>query len=431
MRHRIESFLKTDLFKTSFFNGIAQVIRILTNVVSNKIVAVYLGPAGIALLGQFSNFTSIIMSFASFGINNGVAKYTSEYYDDESKRKSILSTGLFITGIATLITALIVFIFRKYFCERLLHTQEYVSIFTIFSGTLILFSLNAFLGSVLNGYKENKKLITTNIISALVGLVVAIVLVITYGVYGALLGIILSQSLIFFVTIFWVTSSKWFNLQNFTQKFDKKSFIKLIKFSAMTFVSMFFVTFIQLQIRTYIISHISLQDAGCWQGVIKVSDIYLSFITSTLGLYYLPRLSEIKDNHELKKEILKGYKFLLPLTIFSSLLIYLLKDYVIIGLFSKEFQGMSSLFLFQLIGNIFKIGMWLLGFVIIAKAMVKLFIFIEITSGVLYYSLTILFVNKFGVVGATYSYCLNYFLYWVVTAMIFRKVLTADLANGK
>lgn len=190
-------------------------------------------------------------------------------------------------------------------------------------------------------------------------------------------------------------------------------------------------TFIQMQIRSYIMDNISVEDAGYWQGITKISDIYMNFIITTITMYYLPRLSEIKENSELKSEILRGYKFLLPLTIISSLIIWLFKDYIVNILFTSKFLPMLPLFTFQLIGNVLKISSWLLSYLMIAKAMTKTFIATEIIFSLIYYFLTIVFVKNFGVIGTTYSWTLNYFIYLGGMLIIFKNIIFKRKFNEK
>jgi len=71
---------------------------------------------------------------------------------------------------------------------------------------------------------------------------------------------------------------------------------------------------------------------------------------------------------ELKKEIFYGYRIILPIVVFMALGIYFLRDFAILILFSDEFIPMSDLFFYQLIGDVFKIASWLLGYLMIAKA---------------------------------------------------------------
>jgi PST family polysaccharide transporter len=427
MKKRILRFLKTDLFKASYLNGIANIIRLLTGLISNKIVAKFLGPSGIALLGQFQNFSQMVLSLASVGINTGITKYVAEYNDDELSRKKILSTGFCMIVGGSVIAAMVVFWGKYYFSDTILNTRDYTFVFVLLAITLILFVLNSFFVAVLNGYKQFKKIVITNIASSVFSLGVAVVLIIRYGVYGAFLGTILSQTLVFFITLFWVTRYDWFSLKYLTTSFDKESMVKLLKFSLMAAVSLFSVLFIQLQVRTYIIQHLSVQDAGYWQGILRVCDLYISFVTTTLGIYYLPRLAELKTNSELRKEIFRGYKFILPIVIITSVVIFVLKNFIIVVLFTPAFNPMRPLFTFQLLGNIFKVAGWLLGYLMLAKAMTKTVIITEIAFGLLYYLLTVIFVNKFGVVGVTYSYCLNAVAYLITMLIIFRKLMFKEI----
>jgi len=69
-----------------------------TGLVSNKIIAIYLGPGGLALLGQFSNFIAIATTISSGGITAGITKYVAEYRDSKNEQEKVNSTG-FITII--------------------------------------------------------------------------------------------------------------------------------------------------------------------------------------------------------------------------------------------------------------------------------------------------------------------------------------------
>ena len=434
LKKLFKRIINSKIIQTSFFNGIANVVRMLTGIVSNKIVSVLLGPSGMALMGQFSNFSSMVMSFATLGMSTGIIKYTAEYHDDENKRNKALSTSFILTISATFISIIFVLITSSYFTESLLYSSEYKIVFILFGLSLMFFTLNAYFQNILNGYKEFRIIVISNILTSVVGLIISIILVLFFGVIGALLSMIFSQSLIFFITLYFVVKTPWFKFKNFIYYFDKRMIIPLLKFSSMAFTSMFAITFIQLKIRNYIISNISIEDAGYWQGVLKVTNLYIDFITMTISIYVLPRLSEIKNSKELKAEIFKGYKLLIPLTVTLSLFIFIFKGFIINTLFSSSFKPMEPLFLFQLIGNIFKISAWLLGVLLWAKAMVITFIVIELVFGGINYFLTILFVSNYGVIGTTYAYSLEYFALFIVLIVIFyfylRKSKRLELENN-
>ena len=82
---------------------------------------------------------------------------------------------------------------------------------------------------------------------------------------------------------------------------------------------------------------------------------------------------------------------------------------------------MAPLFTFQLLGDFFKIGSFLLGYILIAKADVRLFIVSEVLFSASLVILSYFFIDKYGVIGSTYAFCLNYGLYWIAMIFITRK----------
>lgn len=412
-----------NLLKTSFLTAISTAIKIVTGFIVNKIVAVYIGPAGIALVGQFQNFITIIMTFANGAVNNGITKYTAEYYDDKENKAKILSTALLISVVCSLIVSVFLIFGHSQLSEYLLKTTKYSSIFFIFGITLVVYSLNNFCMSILNGYKEIRKFVAINIVSSFVGLIFTGSLVIYLGLYGALLSCVTAQTVVFVVTLLFVINSEWFEWRNFIQGYDKESLIKLSKYSLMAITSVLTVPVAQILIRNHIADTISIDAAGYWQGVWKISDVYLMIITTSLSVYYLPRLSELKNRQDLRKEIFSGYKILLPIVAVIALFIYLLKVPIIHILFTDKFLPMTELFKYQLIGDFIKIASWILSFLMVAKAMTRWFIISEIIFNITFVLLSIFFVDRFGLIGVTQAFALNYFLCLIFLIWLFRSLL--------
>ena len=408
------------LIKTSVLTGISTVIKLVSAFVINKVIAIYIGPTGLAIVGQLQSFTSIITTFSNGAISSGIVKYTAEYQDIEEKKK-IFSSSIVISLICSLIISIFLFGFSDYLSELILKDIQYSSVFIIFGATIFLFALNMVLISILNGQKEIKKYVLVNIAGSIFSLVFTSILIMQLNLMGALYAMVLNQSVMFFVTLAFVIKSSWFKLEYFKQGLDKESLSKLSKYSLMAIVSALTVPVSHLIIREYIGENLGWDSAGYWQGIWYISTMYLMLVTTTLGVYYLPRLSEIQDNKELRKEIFSGYKIIMPIVILASLIIFLLKEYVILIAFSKDFMPMMELFAWQLMGDVIKIASWLLAYLMLAKAMTKVFIYTEVLFSALFVGLSILFVDKFGLVGITYAYALNYLLYLVMMIFIFRK----------
>ncbi len=409
-----------NLIKTSILTGISTVIKVGVAFVINKIIALYVGPAGLAIIGQLQNFMSTVTTFSNGAITNGVVKYTAEYQTIEEKQK-IFSTSVIISLICSSIISIGLFVFSDYLSVTILKDDQYSSVFVIFALTIFLFALNTVLMAILNGQKEIKKYILVNIASSLFSLVFTSFLIMQLNLLGALYALVVNQSVIFFVTLSFVLKSSWFKFEYFKQGVDKDSLIKLSKYSLMAITSALLVPATQLIIRNHIGEELGWDEAGYWQGVWYISSMYLMVVTTSLSVYYLPRLSEITDSKELKKEIFNGYKIILPVVTGIALVIFLLKEYVILIAFSDKFMPMLELFKWQLIGDVLKIASWLLAYLMLAKAMTKIFIYTEIVFAILNVVLSIVFVNQFGLVGITYAYALLYLIYLIIMSLIFRK----------
>ncbi len=420
---RLKKIITTDLVKVSFLNGLATIIRMLTNLVSVKVIAAIIGPAGIALLGQLNNFTTIILSFSNGGINVGITKYLAEYSDSKNKYSLFLRTGLKITAFFSILSGLILIFGAGYFSEIILLDRKYKSVFYIFGGTIILYALNALLIAILNGFKEYKRYVIANILGSIVGLVFSLILVLNFGIYGALISAVTFQSVVFVLTLYLIKNAKWLTWSSFLGRFSKKIAIKLGHYSLMALVSATVVPISQLIVRGYIKKTQSITEAGIWEGMNRISGMYLFVIITSLSVYFLPRLSELKNKLELRREIFNVYKLIIPSLLFTSIIIYSLRKFIIHFLFTSQFEGMQSFFAFQLMGDIFKMSGWVLGYILLAKAMTKEYIIMEFVGSGIFTVLSLYFIGYYGTIGATLGYALGQFSYLVILVILFRNTL--------
>ena len=411
------------LIKTSILSAISTVIRVIAGFVSVKVVAVYIGPSGLALMGQMQSFVGMMGSIASAGIGSGVVKYTAEFHEDEVTKQKIWSTALKISLVLIIPMAIAIIFLADFISLKLLDTKEYASIFIVFAISIVFSVLNGLFLSILNGQKEIKKLTILSIIGALFSLAVTLVLVMNFNLYGALIAGIISQSIVFFITLGFVLKSSWFKLSMFIGSMDREYTKKLLKFSLMALTSAISIPLSQIYLRNYIGDTIGWDEAGYWAAILRISDTYLMLITMTLSIYYLPKLSSISDKAELREELLQGYKIIMPIVIVMALVIYFFRDIIISVLFTESFSPMSELFFYQLIGSVIKVSALLLAYIMVAKAMTKLYIVSELASVASFVALSIYFMDMYGLIGVTMAFMVNYLIYTVFIYFSLRGYL--------
>lgn len=419
----IQRITKLDIVKVFSFTAVSTLVRMLTGLISVKVVASIIGPAGVALVGQLNNFTNVVLSLSTGGINNGITKYIAEYKNDDNKIKDCLSTAFKIILACSLLVGLALILFYSFLSNTVMLSPNYGYVFILFGFTILLYALNTGLTSVINGFKEFQKYVKVNIAGSIIGLIFTLLLVWIWELKGALISAVTFQSIMLFISLWMIRKMPWLKWENFKQKINKDLTKKYFSYSLMTFIPALAVQISQMLLRGYIISEISATEAGWWEAMNRISNMYLMVITTSFSVYYLPRLSELTDKKELRNEIFRSYKVIIPCLFAGLAIVYLLRHLVIRLLFTSEFLPMEDLFIWQLGGDFFKIASWILSYLMIAKAMFKWYITTEFCFTSLFVGLGLIFMYTNGVVGITQAYFINYIAYLLAMIFIFRKLL--------
>ncbi|UOE85840.1 O-antigen translocase [Vibrio splendidus] len=409
-----------NLFKTSFLSAIASMVRICTGFIVTKIIAVYAGPSGVALIGQLQSFINIVLLGTGNFLKTAVTKYTAEYSDDEKKRNEIWSASIILIMFLNVVAGIIIYSFSGNISLFLLQDEKYDYVLKTLALSLPFFVLNTFLLSILNGLKEIKKYVLINIGLSLISFSIVCILTYIYGLEGALIGYATNQSVVLLFTYLYLRNETWLKASNFFQSVKYEHFHAISKFAVITFTAILVSNLTIMFIRSFLIEHLSLNEAGHWQAIWTLSQVALSLITISLSTYLLPTLSALKEKSDISLELTKSAGLIIPFVIFISITMYFLRDFIIHTLYTKDFLPVRDLFLWQMLGNVFKVCGWLYGYVLVSKGLVKYTVLTEIIFGTLMVLLTTLFVSSFGLVGATYAYFFNSLLHFLAMVYLFN-----------
>ena len=402
-------------------NGIAVAVKVLSNVALNKILAVYVGPAGYAVIGQFQNVVSVVVSLAGGVVSTGVTKSTAQHYDDAAKQHAVWQTAIRFSLLASVLAGVILFFARDLLSRWLLHRADMPNIFFWLALTLPAMASNNILLAIVNGKKEVEIYVLANIIGSLLSLAVIGLLAFCFGLYGTLVAFTINPAIILLSTAAMIARKDWFKTKFLWGQMNRQALYELSGFGLMGLTSAMTVPISYMIVRNYLSNELGLTAAGYWQASWKISELYLMLVTSTLSAYYLPRLSEIRKTSELKEEIIKVYRFVMPLVFVGAASIFFLRDFIIQNLFTVDFTPMRELFPWQLAGDIIKIGSWVLGYILLSRAMVKVFIFTEIAFSISFVLLSWVLVAFFGLVGVSIAYAINYSFHWVGMGYLVSK----------
>lgn len=407
-----------SLVKTSLLNGVVVAVRIGTALVLNKVFAVILGPSGYAAIGQFQNAVTVALSISSAGISTGVTKGTAANAVDVTSQHGIWRTAFRIAIVLSGLTGLAICFSSSFLSSWLLKDPELRLVFVFLGVFLPAVVANNLLLAIVNGKKDVGLYVKANILASVLVLVIASFLTIWFGVKGALIAFAVSPAFGLVATLFLLRRRDWFAFSALRGRIDPNARRELMRFGLMGIVGAIAMPVAYILIRQRITEVLGVEAAGYWQAVWRISEVYLMLITTTLSLYFLPRLGEIKSGRELRTEISRIYKLIIPVVLLSAILIFSLREFIIEVLFTADFGPMRDLFFWQLVGDALKIGSWVFGYVLLGRAMVKSYIFAELFFSSLFFALVAWLILVHGIQGVPIAYAITYVLYWIFVSAV-------------
>ena len=411
-----------NFIKTSFLSGLSTAISLLARLISTKIVAVYLGTNGMFLMGQLKDFLRLGNTIGSFGIENGIVKYVSEYEKERNKLSDIIGTSFKINLTSAIIFSLSILVFKNQIADflQINFSENFYFLILILSVTSA--SIHTCFLSIYNGLNKIKLYVFVNIFSNIVSAVILVFLVLKMEIVGAFYALAINQIFSLLINILFFVIYRPFELNWIFKKFVKDNLKKLSSFSIMAVVGPTCLIISSFIVRDYIFDEFGPDYAGSWEAMWRISAIYLLFLITTFKFYLIPTFSKLNDN-ELKKEVFKIWKVVIPIIIIITFGVYITKDLIINILLSKEFTLINIIILFHLLGDIIKINCWVLGNIMIAKAKTKSFIFFQVEWSVIFVILTYIFIGKYGFVGVSIAYFITYIIHFSLLNIYFRKLL--------
>ncbi|EPS4687406.1 TPA: O-antigen translocase [Salmonella enterica] len=410
-----------NLIKVSFYNGISVIIKMLAMLGLNKVLAVYVGPSGYAVIGQYQSFVQTLSAFSAGAISNGITKYTAQSVNDENKLIDVWKTAGTVSIVSSLLVSLIIVLFFKDINHSIFNNKIDSDISYWLAGSFIFMMLNSYLMAILNGMKAVRAYILLNITSSLLVLIVTGFLTFFLGLKGALIALTINQSLNFIITFTYFVKQKWFQIRFLMGNVNRAIVNGLSRFAFMALFSSLAVPLTQMFLRNLIGTNISWEVSGYWEAINRISTINIMLATTTLTIYYLPKLSETHEKDEYKYELINILKLLIPITAIGCFCVYYLKFYIINILFTPSFYNMSPLFGWQMAGDFFKVISWIFSFALLTKEKWKIFITCEILSAIILATSTSAIIYFLSWHYLSLAYTITYFLYLAFTAYFFYQ----------
>ena len=402
-------------------NGVAQLVKAISTLVINKVVVVFLGPSALLFVGNLKSVLSILQQISGAGIYEGAVNYITGEYND--RPTFILQASLSLMLIGFLISIALYFVFFDQLYALLQLSEDDSNLHLWLACGLLLsllcFVLHTLMQSFFHGLKSYKIIVRSTLISSILTLGLSIPLIYYFNTLGLMVSVFIPSVSLLLTYLFYSRSALSFGRTLFGTPFRFHIFKPILSFTVMSAVAAMVFPTVLIVIRSLLVEHVGVQSASYWEGYSRISLFISSLAISSISLYYLPKLVEANSGQALFKVVLWGVKFLTIFALPVFIIIFLLASYVIPMLYSSSFLDAIFLLKWELLGTYFKLLSFSVSFIMIAKKLTTVFVMSELISGLLFLGLSMFFIDKYGVVGASIAFAGTYFFYLLWSIIYF------------
>ncbi len=408
-----------SFFKASVWTATATVSKILTGLLVVKCFAVSYGPEGMGLASNYRQLITVLGVLAGAGIFNGVTRLIAEHQTDPHQLALITRTSSSLVLICNLLLAAVLFFGAVPFSRLLFNTDKFSLVLQIVGLLQMAIGWANLLQAQLKGFRDAAGNALVVSIGAIVGVIAYVVCWWRFDFNGALTGFALLPASALLPAILLISYRTPLKVSWYLPGYHAIYAKQLASYMIMAVVTAFTLPVAWMIMRYWLAQQSNWQQVGLWQALSSISDVYLQFITATFSVWLLPTLARLSTRQQIASEIQCTLQRILPLLILISLVIWLLRDWVITLLFSAQFHAMRDLFLWQLPGDICKVCAYIFGYVVIARGSLRFYLLAEVSQLGLLLGSSAWFIPHYGITGAVQAYCLTYVCYLMVCIIIF------------
>ncbi|WP_221659044.1 O-antigen translocase [Bacteroides salyersiae] len=404
-----------QIFKaTSIFGGV-QVFNILISVIKLKVVAVLLGPGGIGLLGMLNSTLDVIKTITGLGLSSSAVKEVSQAAGsgDVLKISSVLKAlrrWLYLTGIFGFLVTLAL---APYLSQWTFGNADYTWSFVWLSVVLFLAALSSGQMAALQGLRRISYMAKSGMLGSLIGLLLSIPLFFFFSYEGIVPSIIISAICTLVLSSFYARKIKTLKVSQTFQESLRQG-AEMVKLGIAMMFSGAMAIIAGYLLKAYITQNGGIDDAGIFQSGFSIAEGYFGLIFTAMATDYYPRLAAVNNNNiKVKDEVNKQAEMGLLLAFPIIIIALFLMPVLIKILYSATFMDSVLYVNWAMLGNIFKIGSWTMGYVLIAKGKSKIFTCTAIFFNSIYLFLNIVGYNYLGVEGIGIAFFIYYIIHFL------------------
>lgn len=404
--------------------GTSSAIGIASSLVSQKILALVIGPNGIGLLGLYQSLFALTSMIASMGIGVALVRLVAgALTEGQSARVGELrGAAWLLTAVLGVLTVTLMLIFRTPIARVALGNSTLSTGMPLVGIALFLTLATNLQTSVLNAFHRVGSLTRVGILVSVVPGAVLVVLAWLRRDSGILPALVVGGLFTWAVTSFALRRDLRGDRVQLRGDGVMRAASDLLRFGAPYTASMIVGTGVTLGLPILALHALGPQAVGYYRAALAVSVNYLGFLLSAMALDYYPRIAGASVAPDILNHLVNQQQRLVMVLGMPIILGGLaLAPFLIPLIYSARFLPTVSILEWQLIGDVFRFSSWTMSFVILARSGSRVFFATELASGITTATATWLGIRWFGLDGLGIGFLAGYTVYYLVVWGVTRS----------
>lgn len=418
--HSGQANVSVRVLKAMGLFGGVRMASILCGIIRIKLVALWLGPAGVGLFGIFNNAIDMVRSFSELGLRSSLVR-------DIASVRDRVSVGAIVTVVRRwgwllgVFGAVVMSAVAPILSLKTFGSYDRTLSFMLLAVVVFLGSVSMAEEAVMQGLDKLHRLARASLLGVAAGLVVSVPMlyfwrmdgivpsIIAYGVTGCCA-----------VLYYRVSGVKSMSHVSARETFTRgRSFVMLgIYMTAADFLTQF----MSYVFIAYLNNSGGDAEVGYYQAGYTVVNRYAGILLSAIVMEYYPRLAASAGSR-LRVGVFAAHEMLLILIAMmptASVLISL-APFVVSLLYTSEFGPVVSFVTVAMVGVVLRGISYCLSYVILAKGDGVVLLVTESLSTVVGLVLNIIGYKFYGMTGLGVSYALWYLIYVLIVGTVYFR----------
>ena len=390
-----------------------------------KLMALWFGPAGLALIGQFQNLLYLQQNAGGAAVHNALIQGLSRLQGEQRDPNPLLREGMLLgialsLAVSVLWWALMPWVLDPILGENFPLTLAWVLPLTVLGST---FWAGALAQASSQGHYRRNALL--NMAQTSSTLLFFGILGYRWGLYGACLGLGLAQippALYAYFQLKRYSRSLQGPWASIIVSFAQLRHSRLWPLVVMSLYSVGVTQVVLVIIRSHLFTEFSAETAGWWEGVQRIGNLWVPVISTLLTSHFLPSLSQAKDRSTYTRLSWQAALISSGLVGLYALAVWLLGDRAVTLLFSQDFHPMLAVLPLHLATDVLKAGVWGLHNAMLARQKASWLLFLDLGFQSAYVLGVLWATPRYGWEAAVGVYAAGMVVNALITIVLWKKI---------